>query len=148
MYRENIDKQIASAMKSGDNVRLAVWRSVKTEFVKFQTSGSKTELTDEKELQIITKMVQQRKDSVEQYTKAGRDDLAKAEQAELEILSSLLPNEPTEDDIHAVIQGLAAGREASFTMKDMRDVMTAVRAKYPTVNGGLVSNIFKTHYIK
>lgn len=148
MYRENIDKQIASAMKSGDNVRLAVWRSVKTEFVKFQTSGSQTELTDEKELQIITKMVQQRKDSVEQYTKAGRDDLAKAEQAELEILSSLLPNEPTEDDIHAVIQGLAAGREASFTMKDMRDVMTAVRAKYPTVNGGLVSNIFKTHYIK
>ena len=148
MYRENIDKQIASAMKSGDNVRLAVWRSVKTEFVKFQTSGSNTELTDEKELQIITKMVQQRKDSIEQYTKAGRDDLAKAEQAELEILSSLLPNEPTEDDIHAVIQGLAAGREASFTMKDMRDVMTAVRAKYPTVNGGLVSNIFKTHYIK
>ena len=148
MYRENIDKQIASAMKSGDNVRLAVWRSVKTEFVKFQTSGSNAELTDEKELQIITKMVQQRKDSVEQYTKAGRADLAKAEQAELEILSSLLPNEPTEDDIHAVIQGLAAGRETSFTMKDMRDVMTAVRAKYPTVNGGLVSNIFKTHYIK
>lgn len=148
MYRENIDKQIASAMKSGDNVRLAVWRSVKTEFVKFQTSGSNVELTDEKELQIITKMVQQRKDSIEQYTKAGRADLAKAEQAELEILSSLLPNEPTEDDIHAVIQGLAAGRETSFTMKDMRDVMTAVRAKYPTVNGGLVSNIFKTHYIK
>lgn len=148
MYRENIDKQIASAMKSGDNVRLAVWRSVKTEFVKFQTSGSNTELTDEKELQIITKMVQQRKDSIEQYTKAGRADLAKAEQAELEILSSLLPNEPTEDDIHTVIQSLAAGRETSFTMKDMRDVMTAVRAKYPTVNGGLVSNIFKTHYIK
>lgn len=147
MYRETIDKQISSAMKSGNNVRLAVWRSVKTEFVRFQTSGSNAELTDEKELQIITKMVQQRKDSVEQYTKAGREDLAKAEQAELEILSSLLPNEPTEDDIHSVIQSLAAGRDA-FTMKDMRDVMTAVRAKYPTVNGGLVSNIFKTHYIK
>ena len=147
MYRETIDKQISSAMKSGNNVRLAVWRSVKTEFVRFQTSGSNAELTDEKELQIITKMVQQRKDSVEQYTKAGREDLAKAEQAELEILSSLLPNEPTEDDIHAVIQSLAAGRDA-FTMKDMRDVMTAVRAKYPTVNGGLVSNIFKTHYLK
>lgn len=147
MYRENIDKQIASAMKSGDNVRLAVWRSVKTEFVKFQTSGSNIELTDEKELQIITKMVQQRKDSVEQYTKAERFDLAKAEQAELEILSSLLPNEPTEENIHAVIQSLADGRE-SFTMKDMRDVMSAVRAKYPTVNGGIVSNIFKTHYIK
>ena len=146
MYRENIDKQIASAMKSGDNVRLAVWRSIKTEFVKFQTSGSNTELTDEKELQIITKMVQQRKDPIEQYTLAKRDDLAQAEQAELDILSSFLPKEPTEDDIHNVIRELAVSH-GTFTMKDMRDVMTAVRAKYPTVNGGTVSKIFKEHYI-
>lgn len=146
MYRENIDKQIASAMKNGDNVRLAVWRSIKTEFVRFETSGANAELTDEKELQIITKMVQQRKDSIEQYTIAGREDLAKAEQAELAILSSFLPKDPTEEDIHTVIKEFSTGREP-LTMKDMRDVMTAVRAKYPTVNGGLVSKIFREHYI-
>lgn len=145
MYRENIDKQIASAMKSGDNVRLSVWRSIKTEFVKFQTSGSNIELTDDKELQIIQKMAQQRLESKEQYTKAGRTDLANAEDAEYTILNSLLPQEPTEEDIHAVIKNL--GRD-SFTMKDMRDVMSAVRAKYPTVNGGLVSKIFKENYIQ
>lgn len=147
MYRENIDKQIASAMKSGDNVRLAVWRSIKTEFVKFQTSGANAELTDEKELQIITKMVQQRKDSVEQYTKAERFDLAKAEQAELDILASFLPKEPTEDDIRGAIQEFATEIARTLTMKDMRDVMAAVRAKYPTVNGGLVSKIFRENYI-
>lgn len=143
MYRESIDKQIASAMKSGDNVRLAVWRSIKTEFVKFQTSGSNSELTDEKELQIISKMVQQRKDSIEQYLAANRKDLANAEQAELDILASFLPKEPTEDDIRSLIKEIFAYREQPPTMKDMRDVMTAVRAEYPTVNGSLVSKIFK-----
>lgn len=143
MYRENIDKQIASAMKSGDNVRLAVWRSIKTEFVKFQTSGSNSELTDEKELQIISKMVQQRKDSIEQYLTANRKDLANAEQAELDILASFLPKEPSEDDIRNLIKEIFAYREQPPTMKDMRDVMTAVRAEYPTVNGSLVSKIFK-----
>lgn len=146
MYRENIDKQIASAMKNGDTVRLAVWRSIKTEFVRFQTSGSNAELTDEKELQIITKMVQQRKDSIEQYAQAGRNDLVQNEQAELDILASFLPKEPTENDIHAVIRDLSI-TYASFTMKDMKDVMAAVKAKYPTVNGGLVSKIFRENYI-
>lgn len=147
MYRENIDKQIASAMKSGDNVKLAVWRSIKTEFVKFQTSSADAQLTDEKELQIITKMVQQRKDSVDQYTKANRLDLAKTEQAELDILSGFLPKDPTEDDIRNIINEFFTYREQPPTMKDMRDVMTAVRAKYPTVNGGMVSKIFKEEFI-
>jgi uncharacterized protein YqeY len=62
MYIEIIDKQIASAMKNGDTLQLAVWRAVKTEFVKFKTSGAGIELTDDKELQIIQKMVLQRKD--------------------------------------------------------------------------------------
>lgn len=147
MYRENIDKQIASAMKNGDHVRLAVWRSVKTEFVKFQTSGNGIELSDDKEMQIINKMVQQRKDSIEQYTNANRIELATAEQKELDILLSLLPKEPSENDIIQAIDDLITSRNITPTMKDMRDVMTHVKTKYPTVNGGLVSKIFREKYI-
>lgn len=147
MYREEIDKQIASAMKNGEHTKLTVWRSIKTEFVKFQTSGSGVELTDDKELQIITKMVQQRKDSIEQYTKAGRTELANAEQKELDILSSLLPNEPTENDIVETINEFTKNKTEKLTMKDMRDVMSFVKTKYPTVNGGLVSKIFRENYI-
>jgi uncharacterized protein YqeY len=88
-------------------------------------------------------MVQQRKDSIEQYLAANRKDLANAEQAELDILASFLPKEPTEDDIRSLIKEIFAYREQPPTMKDMRDVMTAVRAEYPTVNGSLVSKIFK-----
>lgn len=147
MYIEIIDKQIASAMKNGDTLQLAVWRAVKTEFVKFKTSGAGIELTDDKELQIIQKMVLQRKDSLEMYRSAGRNELADAEEAEMNFLLTLLPKEPTEIDITNCIQEFFSGKDIKPTMKDMRDVMAFVKSKFPTVNGGLVSKIYRENYI-
>jgi uncharacterized protein YqeY len=147
MYREVIDKQISSAMKNGNHTELTVWRAIKTEFVKFQTSGSGIELTDDKEMQIITKMVQQRKDSFEQYLSAGREELAATEENEMKLLSSLLPNDPTDEDIVDTINEFVKTKDAKLTIKDMRDVMAFVKSKYPTVNGGLVSKIFRENYI-
>lgn len=147
MYREVIDNQIANAMKNGKHVHLIVWRAIKTEFVKFQTSGAGVELTDDKEMQIITKMVQQRKDSFEQYTQAGRHELASVEEEEMKILMTLLPSEPTEEDVVGAINDFLSNKTEKPTMKDMRDVMAFVKTKYPTVNGGLVSKIFRENYI-
>lgn len=147
MYREDIDKKIANAMKSGNETETLVWRAIKTEFIKFRTSGTNVELTDDKELQIINKMLQQRKDSFEEYKKAGREDLATSEQKEMELLSSLLPKEPTEEDVDNAIKEFVSTKTETPTMKDMRDVMTFVKTKYPTVNGGLVSKLFKEKYI-
>ena len=147
MYREDIDKKIANAMKSGNETETLVWRAIKTEFIKFRTSGANVELTDDKELQIINKMLQQRKDSFEEYKKAGREDLAISEQKEMELLSSLLPKEPTEEDIDNAIKEFVSSKNETPTMKDMRDVMTFVKSKYPTVNGGIVSKLFKEKYI-
>lgn len=147
MYRENIDKQIASAMKNGEHIKLTVWRAIKNEFMKFQTSGANMELTDEKELQIINKMVQQRKDSIEQYLKANREELAFVEEQEMEILSSLLPNEPTEDDIKTLIESYIKEKEITPKMQDLRNVMSFIKIKFPTVDGGKVSKIFRENYI-
>lgn len=147
MYREVIDKQIANAMKNADHLQLSIWRAIKTEFVKYQTSGANMELTDDKELQIITKMVQQRKDSFEQYKQAGRLELAIAEESEMKALLNLLPKEPTEDDIIICIDEFLLNYDGKPTMKDMRDVMAFVKSKFPTVNGGLVSKIFREKYI-
>lgn len=147
MYREGIDRQIASALKNGEHSKLAVWRAIKTEFVKFQTSSAKAELTDEKEFQIINKMVQQRRDSIEQYMNAQRLELVKAEQDELEILLNLLPSEPSEEDIHILIDEFASNQSRSLSIKDMREVMSWVKQKYPTANGGVISKIFKEKYV-
>lgn len=142
-----IKEQISSAMKNGDTVKLAVWRAIKSEFVKYQTAKAGNVLTNDKELQIISKMVQQRKDSIEQYTNANRQDLADVENAELVILLELLPTEATDDDIRILIKDIFANREEPPTMKDMRDVMAAVRAEYPTVDGTKVSKIFREEFI-
>ena len=147
MYNEVINQQIANAMKNGHHLQLSVWRAIKTEFVKFQTSGSGVELTDDKELQIITKMAQQRKDSYEQYNNAGRIDLAMIEKSEMEFLQTLLPKEPTEDDINNAIKEYVSQHTGELSMKNMRDVMSFVKTKYPTVYGALVSKLFKENYI-
>ena len=147
MYNEQIDKQIANAMKNGEHLKLSVWRSIKTEFVKFKTSGSNEELTYEKEMQILSKMVQQRKDSIAEYRKANREELANAEEQEMNIILTLLPSEPTEEDIDNEIKNFVSQRKEKVTMKDMRDVMTHVKSKYPTVNGGIVSKLFREKYI-
>lgn len=147
MYYEVIDKQIASAMKNGEHLKLSVWRSIKNEFLKFKTSGTKEELTDEKEISIIKKMAQQRKDSIEQYMKAGRESLAQAEQQELDVLNSLLPKEPTEEEIDAVIKEFVDSRQTPVSIKDLKSVMATVKMKYPTANGGMVTKLFRENYI-
>ena len=147
MYNEVIDKQIASAMKNGEHLKLTVWRSIKNEFLKFKTSGTKEELTDEKEMSIIKKMAQQRKDSIEQYMKAGRESLAQAEQQELDVLNSLLPKEPTEEEINAVIKEFVDSKQEPVSIKDLKNVMGTVKMKYPTANGGMVTKLFRENYI-
>lgn len=147
MYNEVIDKQIASAMKNGEHLKLTVWRSIKNEFLKFKTSGTKEELTDEKEMSIIKKMAQQRKDSIEQYKNAGRESLAQAEQQELDILNSLLPKEPTEEEINAVIKEFVDSKQEPVSIKDLKNVMGVVKMKYPTANGGMVTKLFRENYI-
>ena len=147
MYNEVIDKQIASAMKNGEHLKLTVWRSIKNEFLKFKTSGTKEELTDEKEISIIKKMAQQRKDSIEQYKNAGRESLAQAEQQELDVLNSLLPKEPTEEEIDAVIKEFVESKQEPVSIKDLKSVMATVKMKYPTANGGMVTKLFRENYI-
>ena len=144
MYQELVDKNIANAMKNGNQIELSVWRAIKTEFVKFKTSAS-GELTDEKELQIINKMAQQRKDSIEQFKNGGRLDLVDAEEKELNELLKLLPKEATEEDIEELIKEFKTNFDGVLTIKNMKDILNFVKQKYPTVNGGLVSKIFKTY---
>lgn len=148
MYNEITDKKIASAMKNGEQIMLTVWRAIKTEFTKFKTSAAGNVLTDEKELQIINKMVLQRKESIEQFRNAGRNELANAEEQEMNILLELLPKEATEEDIFNTIKEYVENSiNGTPSMKDMKGVMTFVKSKYPTADGGKISKIFKENYI-
>ena len=145
MYSNEVDIRIANAMKSGNDIELRVWRAIKTAFLNYLKAKSGNSLTDEVELQIISKMATQRKDSINQYNAAGRNDLAIHEEEELNILQTLLPKDATEDDIKNEIDNIVKSLDHSPTMADMKTVMGSIKSKYPTVNGGVVSKIFKNY---
>lgn len=144
MYSEIINTKIATAMKAHNQLELDVWRSIKTAFMNYTTAKAGNVLSDDVELNIITKMAAQRKDAAEQYTNANRTDLAEKELAEYNILISLLPKEPTEDEIIAEINSVVSTLDHKVSMADMKTIMAAIKNKYPTVNGGIVSKFVRS----
>lgn len=141
MLVEKIDEMIATAIKSGEKIKLDVYRAIKTAFMNYRTAKAGNVINDVIEIDIISKMAAQRKDSIEQYTAGNRSDLADKEQAELDILLTMLPKDPTDDDIINIIDDyLVANPDAN--MKNMKDIMNIVKNKFPTANGGIVSKIF------
>lgn len=141
MLVEKINEMIANAIKTGEKVKLNVYRSIKTAFINYQTAKAGNIIDDVIEIQIISKLVAQRKDSIEQYNAAGREDLANAEQAELDILMIFMPKEATSEDISKMIDEFIANND-NLSMKNMKDVMSFIKSKYPTANGGIISKIF------
>ena len=141
MLVEKIDEMIAKAIKSGNKIELDVYRAIKTAFTNYRTAKAGNELNDSVEVQIISKLVNQHKDSIEQYTSANRLDLAEKENAELTILMNFTPKEATTEDIENIINEYLATHD-NVSMKNMKDVMTVIKNKFPTVNGAVVSKIF------
>lgn len=143
MFRETIEHRIADAMKTANKTELAVWRAIKNEFLIYKTAKAGNELTDAVELKLIQKLASQRKDSFEQYSAAGRNDLAENERNEMVILEKLLPKEPTEAEIKEEIEKAVYKLGHAPEMKDMKTIQSVVRSKFPTVNGGIVAKLFK-----
>jgi uncharacterized protein YqeY len=81
--KNKINEDLKDAMKSGDKTRLTVVRSIRALIIEFEKSGVGKELNSEDELKMLTTAAKKRKDSIEQFRNAGRNDLADTEEAEL-----------------------------------------------------------------
>lgn len=102
---QTIKEQIKEAMKAHDTVRLGVVRGLVTGFMNELVATKRTpqdELIDEEVLNVIRRAVKQRKDSIDQFTKGSRPDLAETEKAELEILETYLPAMMSKEDVMKV----------------------------------------------
>ena len=145
----DIDKKIAEAMKSHDEVALRTYRLIKTEFVNATKNG--IIIDNAVEIKLINKMIAQHKDSIAQYKAGNRADLASNEAEELKILQTLVPAEPTEEEITAcTINCINEFRTShlpeneQLSMKHMKQILSMVQLEYPTANGKLVSSILKS----
>jgi uncharacterized protein YqeY len=142
VLKAQIIDDMKAAMKGGEKARLGVIRLI-TAAIKQREVDERIELDDEKVLIVLDKMVKQRRDSIKQYTDAGREDLAAIEEAEVEIIQTYLPAALSEDEIAAIVEAAFAQTGAS-SMADMGKVMGIVK---PQVQGrgdmGVVSGIVK-----
>jgi uncharacterized protein YqeY len=104
---ERIDNDLKSAMKSSDKIRLQTIRSIRALILEFEKSGSNKILTPEVEISMLSTAVKRRKESIEEFRKAGREDLVKKEEDELKILLEYLPAQLSEEEIFTKVKQIA-----------------------------------------
>ena len=130
--KEKINEDLKSAMKEGDKTKLTTVRSIRALILEFEKSGTGKELTGEEEIKLLSSAAKKRKDSIEQFKNAGRNDLAEKEEAELNILMSYLPKQLTEEEIDKEVKKI--GEEINAKSKDdfpklMPEVMKQLKGK-------------------
>ena len=142
---EQIQKDITTAMKARDEQRLSCLRMVKTA-LKNREIEKMAPLDDKEAQQVLSTLIKQRKDSVEQFNKGGRQEMADKEAAEIKLIETYMPKAAGEDDIVAGVKAVIAEMGAP-TMKDLGTVMKNVMARFSAagvrVEGKQVSDVVK-----
>jgi len=124
---DEITAAVKDAMRKKEKLRLGVLRMLTSE-IKNRRIENQCELKEEEILQVITRMVKQRNDSAEQFTKGDREELAEKERAEILVLETYLPEALAETELERLVQEAIAETQAE-SKKDMGKVMKAVMPK-------------------
>ncbi len=125
--KNQITEDMKSAMKAGDKDRLKTVRLILAAIKQVEVD-QRVELDDAGVLSVLDKMVKQRRDSVTQFEKGGRDDLAAIEKAEIEVLANYLPEQLSAEELAALVDEVIAATGAEG-MRDMGKVMGQIKAK-------------------
>ena len=143
---QSILSDLKAAMLKKDAGRLAVLRSIKTAVERKEINerkGGEAKLTDDQVMDVLMKAAKQRKESIEQYEKYDRDDLAATEKEELAIIESYLPQMMSEEDIRDVIRQIIKETGAS-SLQDMGKVMGSAMPRLKgKAEGSLINKIVK-----
>ena len=130
--RDRINNDVKTAMKAGEKERVATLRlinaAIKSADIEAETSGKKA-LSDAELVAVLSKMVKQRRDSIEQYQAGKREDLAAKEAAEIVIIEAYLPKQMSEGEVKGVIAALIKETGAA-SAKDMGKVMGLLKSRY------------------
>jgi len=127
LLRDKVNGDIATAMKAKDAARLSALRMMKAAITNKGVEKGR-DLDDGEVLQVVTSLVKQRRDSIEQFSKAGRTDLVNKETAEIAVLEEYLPPAASADEIDAAVAA-AIAETAAASAKDIGKVMKAVMPK-------------------
>jgi uncharacterized protein YqeY len=143
---DQIQKDIVTAMKAKNEHRLSCLRMVKSA-LKNREIDKMAPLDDKESQQVLSTLIKQRKDSVEQFTKGGRQEMADKEASEIKLIEAYLPKEAGEEEVVAGVRAAMIDMTGPLTMKDMGAVMKATMARFASaglrVDGKVVSEAVK-----
>jgi len=141
--QEKIQSHLADAMRSKDQLRLSVLRMMKAAVKNKEIEKIKA-LEENEVIAVLNTLVKQRKDSIEQFRKGGREELAQKEEAEIKIIEEYLPAAASEEDIRRAVEE-AIQETGATSIKDMGKVMktTMTRLAGKSADGSRVSALVK-----
>ena len=144
--QKQVQEQVKIAMRARDKKRLAALRLISADFKKVEVD-ERIELTDQRILAILDKMTRQRRDSLSQFQKVGRDDLVDQEQLELDVISEFMPDQLDPTELEVLIDGAIAETGAE-SMRDMGKVMGRLKNQVQgRVDMGVVGTLVKSRLI-
>jgi uncharacterized protein YqeY len=146
---ETIQKDIVAAMKSKEDMKLGVLRMVKAAIQLKETEGEPRKLNEQESIQLLQTLVKQRKESIDQFTKGGRQDLVDKEQKELAILETYLPAGASQAEMDAAVTKAIAETGAN-SIKQMGAVVKAAKSALEgkTVDGKALSDLVRERLSK
>lgn len=138
--KHKIDNLITECTKKGETKLLMVYRMIKSEFQKAEKSGKQWD-----PINILLGMITARKDSVSQYSSAGRSDLVDQELYEISVIQSLLPPMPSEEEMKMGIENEIKNLGRPAELKDTKQILANLKPKFPGISGKLISEVIKTY---
>lgn len=142
-FEQKINEDLKESMKSGDKLRLETLRSLRASIIEFSKSGTGKDMSEEDAQKILLNASKKRKDAIEMYKQAGRQDLLEKEESELAIIAAYLPEQLSESEVVDTLKSIIqqAGAEGP---KDMGKVMgLAMKELRGKADGTLVQQCLK-----
>ena len=149
--RNKIDEDYKQSIKNKDQQKVDALRlirsAIKDKDISTRTSENKEGINDAEILSLLINLIKQRKDSIEQFQKAKRDDLIKNEQSEIEIINEYLPQQKTQEETEKIINEIITTNNLE-SIKDMGKLMSIIKNDYAgEVDMGLVGKIAKSKLV-
>jgi uncharacterized protein len=142
--KEKINEDLKAAMKNQDAVRTETIRSIRAEIIKFDKSGLQREMNEEEEIQLLSRQVKMRKESIEMFEKGNRADLVDKEQKQLDIINEYMPKPLTREEAEAIINNVI-NELGTVTEKDFGKIMSAsMKSLKGKIDGKIIQEIVKS----
>lgn len=142
--KNKINEDLNNALKNKESVKIDTLRSIRAEILKMDKSGMNREMNPEEEIQLLSKQAKMRKESIELFLQAGRQDLVDKEQAQLDVISEYLPKQMSNEEADVIISKIVLDSGAT-SQKDfgkvMGEVMKELKGK---VDGKVIQEILKS----